>query len=93
MALLDLFLFLVAGMVTLQNMQNLANIQNTPHAASCAASLQGITSELPSSQIINAPLNLSVTSPGNKIFSCYLIRVARDETRSRFMKISSRSRK
>ncbi|KAL7300714.1 hypothetical protein TKK_0006694 [Trichogramma kaykai] len=54
----------MAGMVTLQNLQNLANLQNLPQVASFAAGLQGISSELTNNSLINAPLNLSVTSPG-----------------------------
>lgn len=56
--------FAVAGMVTLQNLQNLANLQNLPQVASFAAGLQGMSSELTNNQLINAPLNLTVTPPG-----------------------------
>ena len=50
--------------MTLQNLQNLANLQNLPQVASFAAGLQGMSNELTNNQLINAPLNLTVTSPG-----------------------------
>ncbi|XP_058794587.1 POU domain, class 6, transcription factor 1 isoform X3 [Phymastichus coffea] len=53
----------MAGMVTLQNLQNLAMAQNLPQVASFAAGLQGMSSELTNNQLINAPLNLTVTPP------------------------------
>lgn len=62
----------VAGMVTLQNLQNLANLQNLPQVASFAAGLQSMSSELTNSQLINAPLNLTVTPPC-KLSQCFLI--------------------
>lgn len=58
----------VAGMVTLQNLQNLAMAQNLPQVASFAAGLQGMSTELTSNQLINAPLNLTVSPPGERIF-------------------------
>ncbi|XP_048510726.1 POU domain, class 6, transcription factor 2 isoform X2 [Athalia rosae] len=54
----------MAGMVTLQNLQNLANLQNLPQVASLAAGLQGMTAGLTNNQLINAPLNLTVSSSG-----------------------------
>jgi len=54
----------VAGMVTLQNLQNLANLQNLPQVASLAAGLQGMTAGLTNNQLINTPLNLTVSSSG-----------------------------
>jgi len=56
----------VAGMVTLQNLQNLANLQNLPQVASLAAGLQGMTAGLTNNQLINTPLNLTVSSSGKK---------------------------
>ncbi|CAD1479285.1 unnamed protein product [Heterotrigona itama] len=52
----------MAGMVTLQNLQNLANLQNLPQVASLAAGLQGMTAGLTNNQLINTPLNLTVSS-------------------------------
>ncbi|XP_048510731.1 POU domain, class 6, transcription factor 1 isoform X7 [Athalia rosae] len=57
----------MAGMVTLQNLQNLANLQNLPQVASLAAGLQGMTAGLTNNQLINAPLNLTVSSSGGTI--------------------------
>ncbi|XP_047362526.1 POU domain, class 6, transcription factor 1 isoform X5 [Vespa velutina] len=54
----------MAGMVTLQNLQNLANLQNLPQVASLAAGLQGMTAGLSNNQLINTPLNLTVSSSG-----------------------------
>lgn len=54
----------VAGMVTLQNLQNLASLQNLPQVASLAAGLQGMTAGLTNNQLINTPLNLTVSSSG-----------------------------
>ncbi|CAK9819882.1 POU domain, class 6, transcription factor 2 [Anthophora quadrimaculata] len=59
----------MAGMVTLQNLQSLANMQNLPQVASLAAGLQGITAGLTNNQLINTPLNLTVSSSAND-FSC-----------------------
>jgi len=56
----------VAGMVTLQNLQNLANLQNLPQVASLAAGLQGMTAGLTNNQLINTPLNLTVSSSGKQ---------------------------
>lgn len=56
----------VAGMVTLQNLQNLANLQNLPQVASLAAGLQGMTAGLTNNQLINTPLNLTVSSSGEQ---------------------------
>lgn len=58
-------LCVVAGMVTLQNLQNLANLQNLPQVASLAAGLQGMTG-LTNNQLINTPLNLTVSSSGKR---------------------------
>ncbi|KOX70658.1 POU domain, class 6, transcription factor 2 [Melipona quadrifasciata] len=52
------------SMVTLQNLQNLANLQNLPQVASLAAGLQGMTAGLTNNQLINTPLNLTVSSSG-----------------------------
>ncbi|XP_014474363.1 PREDICTED: POU domain, class 6, transcription factor 1 isoform X6 [Dinoponera quadriceps] len=57
----------VAGMVTLQNLQNLANLQNLPQVASLAAGLQGMTAGLTNNQLINTPLNLTVSSSGGTV--------------------------
>ncbi|XP_011166117.1 POU domain, class 6, transcription factor 1 isoform X3 [Solenopsis invicta] len=57
----------MAGMVTLQNLQNLANLQNLPQVASLAAGLQGMTAGLTNNQLINTPLNLTVSSSGGTI--------------------------
>lgn len=51
-------------MVTLQNLQNFANLQNLPHVASLAAGLQSMSGGLSNSQLINTPLNLTVSSSG-----------------------------
>ncbi|EZA50138.1 hypothetical protein X777_11585, partial [Ooceraea biroi] len=56
----------MAGMVTLQNLQNLANLQNLPQVASLAAGLQGMTAGLTNNQLINTPLNLTVSSSGKR---------------------------
>lgn len=57
---------IVAGMAlqNLQNLQNLANLQNLPQVASLAAGLQGMTAGLTNNQLINTPLNLTVSSSG-----------------------------
>ncbi|XP_066583351.1 POU domain, class 6, transcription factor 2 isoform X2 [Prorops nasuta] len=57
----------MASMVTLQNFQNLANLQNLPQVASLAAGLQGMTAGLTNNQLINTPLNLTVSSPGSTV--------------------------
>ncbi|XP_043258834.1 POU domain, class 6, transcription factor 2 isoform X4 [Colletes gigas] len=57
----------MAGMVTLQNLQNLANLQNLPQVASLAAGLQGMTAGLANNQLINTPLNLTVSSSGGTV--------------------------
>ncbi|XP_076679622.1 POU-domain protein pdm3 isoform X2 [Andrena cerasifolii] len=57
----------MASMVTLQNLQNLANIQNLPQVASLAAGLQGMTAGLTNNQLINTPLNLTVSSSGGTV--------------------------
>lgn len=55
------FTCLVAGLVTLQNLQNLASLQQSlPQVASLAAGLQNLTSNCAA----NAPLNLSVGASG-----------------------------
>ncbi|KAK2575985.1 hypothetical protein KPH14_007346 [Odynerus spinipes] len=54
----------MAGMATLQNLHNLANLQNLPQVASFAAGLQGMTAGLNNNQLINTPLNLTVSSSG-----------------------------
>ncbi|XP_029035721.1 POU-domain protein pdm3 isoform X3 [Osmia lignaria lignaria] len=58
---------IMAGMVTLQNLQNLANLQNLPQVASLAAGLQGMTAGLTNNQLINTPLNLTVSSSGGTV--------------------------
>ncbi|XP_076643638.1 POU-domain protein pdm3 isoform X2 [Halictus rubicundus] len=58
---------LMAGMVTLQNLQNLASLQNLPQVASLAAGLQGMTAGLTNNQLINTPLNLTVSSSGGTV--------------------------
>jgi hypothetical protein len=55
-------MFLVAGMVTLQNLQNLATLQSLPQVASLAAGLQGMAGL--GTQLINTPLNLSASASG-----------------------------
>ncbi|KOC65550.1 POU domain, class 6, transcription factor 2, partial [Habropoda laboriosa] len=57
----------MAGMVTLQNLQSLANLQNLPQVASLAAGLQGMTAGLTNNQLINTPLNLTVSSSGSTV--------------------------
>ncbi|PBC31650.1 POU domain, class 6, transcription factor [Apis cerana cerana] len=57
----------MAGMVTLQNLQNLASLQNLPQVASLAAGLQGMTAGLTNNQLINTPLNLTVSSSGGTV--------------------------
>ncbi|KAF2880794.1 hypothetical protein ILUMI_25377 [Ignelater luminosus] len=53
----------MAGLVTFQNLQNLASLQqNLPQAASLAAGLQNMTGLAATSPVANAPLNLSVNS-------------------------------
>lgn len=63
------FVAVVAGLVTLQNLQNLASLQQSlPQVASLAAGLTnmaGLTGNPP----INAPLNLSVSASGNQIIN------------------------
>ncbi|XP_063990433.1 POU domain, class 6, transcription factor 1 isoform X5 [Diachasmimorpha longicaudata] len=54
----------MAGMVTLHNLQNLANLQNLPQVASLAAGLQGMSAGLTGNQLINTPLNLTVSAAG-----------------------------
>ena len=56
-------------MVTLQNLQNLANLQNLPQVASLAAGLQSMSANLTNSQLINTPLNLTVSSSGTSLIS------------------------
>ncbi|KAG5897653.1 hypothetical protein JTB14_024483 [Gonioctena quinquepunctata] len=51
----------MAGLVTLQNLQNLASLQNLPQVASLAAGLSNMTN-LPGNNVVNAPLNLSVSA-------------------------------
>lgn len=59
----------MAGLVTLQNLQNLASLQQSlPQVASLAVGLQNM-SNLPGSSVVNAPLNLSVGSSGKKFAS------------------------
>lgn len=53
-------------MATLQNFQNLVNLQNLPQVASLAAGLQGMA-RLTNNQLINTPLNLTVSSSGELI--------------------------
>lgn len=72
------FVCVVAGMVTLQNLQNLANLQNLPQVASLAAGLQGMTAGLTNNQLINTPLNLTVSSSGKRRRTISVNRVARD---------------
>ncbi|KZC14683.1 POU domain, class 6, transcription factor 2 [Dufourea novaeangliae] len=57
----------MAGMVTLQSLQNLASLQNLPQVASLAAGLQGMTTGLSNNQLINTPLNLTVSSSGGTV--------------------------
>ncbi|XP_076750599.1 POU-domain protein pdm3 isoform X5 [Xylocopa sonorina] len=58
----------MAGMVTLQNLQNLqASLQSLPQVASLAAGLQEMTAGLTNNQLINTPLNLTVSSSGGTI--------------------------
>ncbi|KAG7211086.1 hypothetical protein KM043_016447 [Ampulex compressa] len=57
----------MAGIVTLQNLQNLASLQNLPQVASLAAGLQGMTAGLTNNQLINTPLNLTVSSSGGTV--------------------------
>ncbi|XP_078032982.1 POU-domain protein pdm3 isoform X2 [Augochlora pura] len=58
---------LMAGMVTRQNLQDLASLQNLPQVASLAACLQGMTAGLTNNQLINTPLNLTVSSSGGTV--------------------------
>ncbi|CAL7950377.1 unnamed protein product [Xylocopa violacea] len=58
----------MAGMVTLQNLQNLqASLQTLPQVASLAAGLQEMTAGLTNNQLINTPLNLTVSSSGGTV--------------------------
>ncbi|XP_076241524.1 POU-domain protein pdm3 isoform X2 [Calliopsis andreniformis] len=57
----------MAGMVTLQGLQNLASLQNLPQVASLAAGLQGMAAGLTNNQLINTPLNLTVSSSGGTV--------------------------
>ncbi|XP_034950152.1 POU domain, class 6, transcription factor 2 isoform X2 [Chelonus insularis] len=57
----------MAGMVTLQNLQNLANFQNLPQVASLAAGLQGMSAGLSNNQLINTPLNLTVSASAGTV--------------------------
>ncbi|XP_078032983.1 POU-domain protein pdm3 isoform X3 [Augochlora pura] len=57
----------MAGMVTRQNLQDLASLQNLPQVASLAACLQGMTAGLTNNQLINTPLNLTVSSSGGTV--------------------------
>lgn len=62
----------MAGLVTLQNLQNLATLQQSlPQVANLAAGLQNIAN-LTGNSVSNAPLNLSVSASGNLI-SIYLL--------------------
>lgn len=55
----------MAGLVTLQNLQNLATLQQSlPQVANLAAGLQNIAN-LTGNSVPNAPLNLSVNASGN----------------------------
>ncbi|XP_051171775.1 POU domain, class 6, transcription factor 1 isoform X2 [Leptopilina boulardi] len=56
----------MADMVTLLNHQNLANLQNLPQVASLAAGLQGMA-RLTNNQLINTPLNLTVSSSAGTV--------------------------
>lgn len=71
------FLFTVAGMVTLQSLQNLANLQNLPQVASLAAGLQSMTTGLTNNQLINTPLNLTVSSSSKRRTFLFLILIKR----------------
>lgn len=55
----------MAGLVTLQNLQNLASLQNLPQVASLAAGLSSM-GNLSGNPSVNAPLNLSVSASGNE---------------------------
>ncbi|XP_064211180.1 POU domain, class 6, transcription factor 2 isoform X3 [Tribolium castaneum] len=53
----------MAGLVTLQNLQNLASLQQSlPQVASLAAGLQNMASLTTGNPVVNAPLNLSVSA-------------------------------
>ncbi|XP_063232333.1 POU domain, class 6, transcription factor 1 [Bacillus rossius redtenbacheri] len=53
----------MAGMVTLQSLQNLASLQGLPQVASLAAGLQGVAGL--GAQLVNTPLNLSASAAVN----------------------------
>lgn len=66
-----LMCFLVAGLVTLQNLQNLASLQQSlPQVASLAVGLQNM-SNLQGSSVVNTPLNLSVGSSSGKRINAF----------------------
>ncbi|XP_044263455.1 POU domain, class 6, transcription factor 1 isoform X4 [Tribolium madens] len=53
----------MAGLVTLQNLQNLASLQQSlPQVASLAAGLQNMAGLTSGNPVVNAPLNLSVSA-------------------------------
>lgn len=53
----------MAGLVTFQNLQNLASLQGLPQVASLAAGLSNMAS-IAATPPVNAPLNLSVSASG-----------------------------
>jgi Tfp pilus assembly protein PilW len=63
----------VAGLVTLQNLQNLASLQQSlPQVASLAAGLQNMAG-LTGNPAVNAPLNLSVSASGTNSKSFVIV--------------------
>lgn len=68
----------MAGLVTLQNLQNLATLQQSlPQVATLAAGLQNIANNLTgSSAAANAPLNLSVNATGIPLYCKHMIPTA-----------------
>lgn len=62
----------MAGLVTLQNLQNLASLQGLPQVASLAAGLSNMTQNMSNitanpPPTVNAPLNLSVSASGKMV--------------------------
>lgn len=62
----------VAGLVTLQNLQNLASMQGLPQVASLAAGLSNMTQNITNIAAnpppsVNTPLNLSVSASGKDL--------------------------
>lgn len=59
----------MAGLVTLQNLQNIASLQGLPQVASLATGLSNMNQNIASNPPpVNTPLNLSVSASGKSSF-------------------------